>query len=79
MGLLFPWSVAAIANSLQMSLKHTTGQYANVVTLLQMLNVTYGIWWECSDLLVELSATEKEDDMTIASPTVSCVSYLDCS
>ena len=41
--------------------KPTHGQYINILTSLQTLNVTFEIWWECADLLVELSATGKQD------------------
>jgi serine/arginine repetitive matrix protein 2 len=61
-----PGPVAAHTGSLQMSPKHQNEQCANVVTSLQTLNATYGIWWECADLLVELSATGKEDGTTTA-------------
>ena len=57
--------VVAAADSLP-SLKRTDARYTNVHTSLQTLNATFGIWWECADLLVELSATGKEDGATTA-------------
>ena len=53
--------VVATTSTLPTSTKSTDGQYANILTSLQTLNTTFGIWWECADLLVELSATGKED------------------
>jgi len=47
--------------------KRTNGQYTNILTSLQTLSATFGIWWECADLLVELSATGKEDGATTTS------------
>ena len=41
--------------------ERTDGQYTHILTSFQTLGATFGIWWECADLLVELSATEKED------------------
>jgi hypothetical protein len=64
--------------------KRTNGQYTNILTSLQTLNVTFGIWWECADLLVELSATGKEDGVattnhsTVSSAAPSAANSPDC-
>lgn len=44
-----------------MSPERPEGQYTHILTSFQTLDATFGIWWECADLLVELSATGKED------------------
>ena len=58
--------VVSNADSLPASPKGTDGQYTNVLASLQTLDVTFKIWRECADLLVELSATGKEDGATTA-------------
>jgi hypothetical protein len=63
-----PVPVSAAATT---SPKRTNGQYANILTSLQTLNATFGIWWECADLLVELSATGEEGATTTSHSTVS--------
>src|SRR6266404_7465533 len=56
--------VAATTDPLLASPKRSDGQYTNILTSLQTISATFGIWWECADLLVELSATGKEDGAT---------------
>ena len=55
----------AIADSFPASPKRSDRQYTNILTSLQTLGSTFGIWWECADLLVDLSATGKEDGATV--------------
>ena len=67
-------SVVATTDSLPASPKRNDGQYTNCLTSLQTLSATFRIWWECADLLVELSATGKEDGATTSNhSTVSSV------
>jgi len=76
--------IITTTDSLPTSPKRSDGQYANILTSLQTLNATFGIWWECADLLVELSATGKEDGSTtsnhstVSSAAPSAANSPDC-
>ena len=54
-------SPGPVSTTPPMSPERTNGQYTHILTSFQTLDATFGIWWECADLLVELSATGKED------------------